>query len=156
MENIKRFADFLVLFILVWLSVSDVRNRKASGRVLWLWGIWTLIWQMIAFYQAKIVPEKTEVFRLTEICAGIGVGLLFLAVSRITEEAIGYGDSIAITILGGYVGFWNIVGTLAVAFFISGVCSIVLAVRGRTKIIPFFPFLTLGYVLLLAERGGIL
>lgn len=156
MENIKRLADFFVLFILVWLSVSDIRNRKVSGRVLWLWGIWTLIWQIIVFYQAKIFPGNTEGFRLAGVCAGIGVGLLFLAVSRITEEAIGYGDSIAITILGGYAGFWNIVGTLAAAFFISGVCSIVLAVRGRTKIIPFFPFLTLGYVLLLAERGGIL
>ena len=73
-----------------------------------------------------------------------------------TEEAIGYGDSVAIMILGGYLGFWKVVGVLATAFFTSGVCSVILAFRGRVKTMPFFPFLTLGYILMLAEqRGGV-
>ena len=89
--------------------------------------------------------------------AGAGVGLFFLLVSKITKEAIGYGDSVAIMILGGYLGFWKVVGVLAAAFFTSGVCSVILAFRGRVKTMPFFPFLTLGYILMLAEqRGGVL
>ena len=75
-------------------------------------------------------------------------------VAAVTEEAIGYGDSVAIMILGGYLGFWKVVGVLAAAFFTSGVCSVILAFRGRVKTMPFFPFLTLGYILMLAEQGG--
>lgn len=109
------------------------------------------------FYQIRVFPEKmeqTNVGDLAGICAGIGVGVLFLLVSKVTEEAIGYGDSVAIMILGGYLGFWKVVGALAVAFFTSGVCSVILAFRGRVKTMPFFPFLTLGYILMLAEQGG--
>ena len=101
--------------------------------------------------------EQTNVENLVGICAGIGVGVLFFLVSKVTEEAIGYGDSVAIMILGGYLGFWKVVGVLAAAFFTSGVCSVILAFRGRVKTMPFFPFLTLGYILMLAEqRGGVL
>lgn len=60
--------------------------------------------------------EQTNVENLVGICAGIGVGVLFLLVSKVTEEAIGYGDSVAIMILGGYLGFWKVVGVLAAAF----------------------------------------
>ena len=112
------------------------------------------------FYQIRVFLEKmeqTNVDDLAGICAGIGVGVLFLLVSKVTEEAIGYGDSVAIMILGGYLGFWKVVGVLAAAFFTSGVCSVILAFRGRVKTMPFFPFLTLGYILMLAEqRGGVL
>ena len=52
--------------------------------------------------------EQTNVGDLAGICAGIGVGVLFLLVSKVTEEAIGYGDSVAIMILGGYLGFWKL------------------------------------------------
>ena len=109
------------------------------------------------FYQIRVFLEKmeqTNVEDLVGICAGIGVGVLFLLVSKMTEEAIGYGDSVAIMILGGYLGFWKVVEVLAAAIFTSGVCSVILAFRGRVKTMPFFPFLTLGYILMLAEQGG--
>lgn len=135
MGNINRMVDIFVLFMLTWLSVSDIRNKKVSGRALTLWGILTVFWKIVDFNQIRV----------------------FLLVSKVTEEAIGYGDSVAIMILGGYLGFWKVVGVLAAAFFTSGVCSVILAFRGRVKTMPFFPFLTLGYILMLAEqRGGVL
>ena len=156
MGNINRMVDIVVLVILTGLSVSDIRNKKVSRKVLTLWGILTVIWKIVDFYQIRVFLEKmeqTNVDDLAGICAGIGVGVLFLLVSKVTEEAIGYGDSVAIMILG----FWKVVGVLAAAFFTSGVCSVILAFRGRVKTMPFFPFLTLGYILMLAEqRGGVL
>lgn len=108
------------------------------------------------FYQIRVFLEKMEQTNVDDL-AGIGVGVLSLLVSKVTEEAIGYGDSVAIMILGGYLGFWKVVGVLAAAIFTSGVCSVILALRGRVKTMPFFPFLTLGYILMLAEqRGGVL
>ena len=156
MGNINRMVDIFVLVILTGLSVSDIRNKKVSRKVLTLWGILTVFWKIVDFYQIRVFLEKmeqTNVEDLVGICAGIGVGVLFLLVSKV-KEAIGYGDSVAIMILGGYLGFWKVVGVLAVAFFTSGVCSVILAFRGRVKTMPFFPFLTLGYILMLAEQGG--
>ena len=154
MGNINRMVDIVVLLILTGLSVSDIRNKKVSRKVLTLWGILTVFWKIVDFYQIRVFLEKmeqTNVGDLVGICAGIGVGVLFLLVSKVTEEAIGYGDSVAIMVLGGYLG---VVGVLAAAFFTSGVCSVILAFRGRVKAMPFFPFLTLGYILMLAEQGG--
>lgn len=157
MGNINRMVDIVVLVILTGLSVSDIRNKKVSRKVLTLWGILTVIWKIVDFYQIRVFLEKMEqTDNLVGICAGIGVGVLFLLASKVTEEEIGYGDSVAIMILGGYLGFWKVVGVLAAAFFTSGVCSVILAFRGRVKTMPFFPFLTLGYILMLAEqRGGV-
>lgn len=143
MGNINRMVDIVVLLILTGLSVSDIRNKKVSRKVLTLWGILTVFWKIVDFYQIRVFLEKmeqTNVENLVGICAGIGVGVLFLLVSKVTEEAIGYGDSVAIMILGGYLGFWKVVGVLAAAFFTSGVCSVILAFRGRVKTMPFFPF----------------
>lgn len=156
MGNINRMVDIFVLVILTGLSVSDIRNKKVSRKVLTLWGILTVIWKIVDFYQIRVFLEKMEQTNVDDL-AGIGVGVLFFLVSKVTEEAIGYGDSVAIMILGGYLGFWKVVGVLAAAFFTSGVCSVILAFRGRVKTMPFFPFLTLGYILMLAEqRGGVL
>ena len=156
MGNINRMVDIFVLVILTVLSVSDIRNKKVSRKVLTLWGILTVIWKIVDFYQIRVFLEKMEQTNVDDL-AGIGVGVLFLLVSKVTEEAIGYGDSVAIMILGGYLGFWKVVGLLAAAIFTSGVCSVILALRGRVKTMPFFPFLTLGYILMLAEqRGGVL
>ena len=104
MGNINRMVDIVVLLILTGLSVPDIRNKKVSRRVLTLWGILTVIWKIVDFYRIRVFLEKmeqTNVENLVGICAGIGVGVLFLLVSKVTEEAIGYGDSVAIMILGG-------------------------------------------------------
>ena len=124
MGNINRMVDIVVLLILTGLSVSDIRNKKISRKVLTLWGILTVFWKIVDFYQIRVFLEKmeqTNVDDLAGICAGIGVGVLFLLVSKVTEEAIGYGDSVAIMILGEYLGFWKVVVVLAAAFFTSGV-----------------------------------
>ena len=153
MGNINRMVDIVVLLILTGLSVSDIRNKKVSRKVLTLWGILTVIWKIVDFYQIRVFLEKMEQTNVDDL-AGIGVGVLSLLVSKVTEEAIGYGDSVAIMILGGYLGFWKVVEVLAAAIFTSGVCSVILAFRGRVKTMPFVPFLTLGYILMLAEQGG--
>ena len=80
MGNINRMVDIFVLFMLTWLSVSDIRNKKVSGRALTLWGILTVFWKIVDFNQIRVFLEKmeqTNVGDLAGICAGIGVGVLF-------------------------------------------------------------------------------
>ena len=74
MGNINRMVDIVVLVILTGLSVSDIRNKKVSRKVLTLWGILTVFWKIVDFYQISVFLEKmeqTNVENLVGICAGL-------------------------------------------------------------------------------------
>ena len=58
MGNINRMVDIVVLVILTGLSVSDIRNKKVSRKVLTLWGILTVFWKIVDFYQIRVFLEK--------------------------------------------------------------------------------------------------
>ena len=60
MGNINRMVDIFVLVILTGLSVSDIRNKKVSRRVLTLWGIFTVICKIVDFYRIRVFLEKME------------------------------------------------------------------------------------------------
>lgn len=82
------------------------------------------------------------------VLAGAAVGIVFLAVSKVTEEGFGYGDSLLILVLGIYLGFWNLLGVLVGAFFLSAVFSIFALTFGRVNKktgYPFVPFLLVSY-----------
>ena len=81
--------------------------------------------------------------------AGAGVGIVFLVVSRVTDESLGYGDSILILIMGGFLGFWNILSLLVAAFSMAALFSIFMLLRKkfhRKSAFPFVPFLTAAYI----------
>ena len=82
--------------------------------------------------------------------AGALVGGIFVGISKLTREAIGYGDSFAIVILGIYLGLWGLLEVLASAFIVLGLVGLFTFVvqkkRGNWSL-PFFPFLTAGYLL---------
>ena len=66
MGNINRTVDIVVMLILTGLSVSDIRNKKVSRKVLTLWGILTVFWKIVDFYQ--IVPGKDGTDKCRESC----------------------------------------------------------------------------------------
>lgn len=76
------------------------------------------------------------------------VGVLFLIISKCTKEAIGYGDSWMILLLGVYLGLWNILWLLSIAFVLSGVMSAFVLRKNKyfSKVsFPFIPFLAVSY-----------
>ena len=83
------------------------------------------------------------------LAAGGGVGLVFIIISRVSGESFGYGDSILITIMGIFVGFWDILGLLMGAFSMAAVFSAVMMIRrrfSRKTSFPFVPFLAAAYI----------
>ncbi|MEF9942165.1 MAG: A24 family peptidase [Lachnospiraceae bacterium] len=81
--------------------------------------------------------------------AGGILGVGFLILSKYSGEALGYGDSWLILLLGIGVGLWELITLLMLAFFCSGVVAIGGMIGGnwsRKHVLPFVPFLTLGYV----------
>ena len=127
------FAVYLVI-----LSVMDLKRRKLKLSVLLAGGI---------FIPAGVlcgsgVPPAF-------LAAGGAVGAVFLGISKITEESFGYGDSILIIIMGGFIGFWDILVLLMAAFMMAAVLSLILLIRGRFRrkdSFPFVPFLTVAYI----------
>ena len=85
---------------------------------------------------------------IVEIILGAVTGVLFLLLSKLTEEAFGYGDSILIFITGIFIGFWNLITVLFIAFFLAGGFSIFMLLKmkfHRKSKFPFIPFIMAAY-----------
>lgn len=107
---------------------------------------------ILVFFSFVIVSYRIYDRRMDKILVvgGIIIGILFFIMSKKSGESIGYADSWMILLLGIYQGFWGILGTLTGAMFLLAVVSLVVIVikRGSRKaVLPFFPFLTVGYLL---------
>ena len=135
------------LGILLLLSYMDIRIRKVPVKILMAAGM--------AAAGYHILCQEMNAWLLA---GGMAVGLIFLFISRVTDESVGYGDSLAILILGVYLGFWELLEVLASAFCLLGVGVVILlgiTRMSRKCLIPFFPFLTGGYILTMLFRGGV-
>ncbi len=133
------------LLVMITLSVWDMKVKKVPAAVLIFAGV------IVCIYCVLI--ERTNLW--LHAAGGI-IGMLFLIISKITKEGIGYGDSIGITILGVYLGLWDILSVLMTAFFLL-LCVIIplLCWKKMSKkvTLPFFPFLTMGYMCLIFMGG---
>lgn len=129
----------VVMIILSALSLMDYKIRKVPRDV--------LISCMAGAVIYRLVFVRID-WRLS--LAGAMVGGIFVGVSKLTKEAIGYGDSFAIMILGVYLGLWGLLEVLASAFLVLGILGIFTFVFRKQRgnwALPFFPFLTAGYLL---------
>lgn len=119
------------------LTVMDIRNKRLN--LLFLLSGFLL---MTAGFFCK-----REIHPLL-LATGAGVGIVFLLASRVTGESFGYGDSILIMIMGGFLGFWDILSLLTAAFLLAAVFSVIMLIRkkfNRKTAFPFVPFLMIAY-----------
>lgn len=139
---------WIVLGILLGVSYVDIRARRVPVYVFWAGIVMVLLYRVFC-----------QNISLWELLMGLGPGILFLFVSRVTREGIGYGDSWGILILGGYLSFGELLEVLMTAFILMAVYAVILLSlkkMSRKCKMPFFPFLTCGYTVLLLTEGGIL
>ena len=113
-------------------SVCDWKKRTIPVKLL---VVYTVAAFICALFRIKI--------------GGLLVGILFFLVSKITKEAIGYGDSWMITIFGMYLGGKELIRLLFTASFLA--CFVSLAIMWkqgwkREGSLPFVPFLTAGFL----------
>lgn len=137
-------SQMICMGILLSLSVIDIHFRKIPTDILVLASIAALAYQ-----------GMTGKADLWLAAGGAGVGILFLMVSIVTREGLGYGDSWAILVLGLYLGLWGVLDVLIVAFGLLAVASIIcLTVKkmSRKHSIPFIPFLAAGYLISMLAR----
>lgn len=130
---------------LLVLSVQDFRERMISGMFLGVGAV--------AAVCSQIIWDRSSVW---ECISGLLIGFAFVGISKLTREGVGYGDSILIMILGIYIGVWNLMYVLVIAFFLSAICSVFILIKfrfHRKQGIPFIPFLTVGYFSLVLLEG---
>lgn len=125
------------LFLLV-LAVIDIRNKKVPLLLL-LCGVFFI---GVQSFCARDISWWS-------LAGGAAVGFVFLLISRITKEAFGYGDSILIVIIGAFVGFWQVLFLLMIAFFTAALFAAGMMIRMRFNMkasFAFIPFLTFAFI----------
>lgn len=126
------------LIFLFVCSMWDLRTKKIP--------IWLLSVGAGGIILFHIFCKNINLF---STLGGIGLGMICLLISKVTKEALGYGDSILICLLGSYVGFINILWIITTAFGLAGIFSLIFFVgknRYKEKAIPFIPFLAISYM----------
>lgn len=132
---------FIQGFELIFLGVGsyfDMKNRELPIEFLGAFAIFGIVCNVIWKYQS-----------LKSIVIGCSIGILFLLIGKVTNEAIGYGDGVGLCILGIFEGWEGFIPIAFGAFCLS-------AVYGLWKIIgfkqclndtmPFYPFLFMSLV----------
>ena len=138
MENRWTLCQLLFAVYMIVLMLMDIKWKKLS--------LAALMSGFIILTAGFLCGRNIHVMLLA---AGAGVGIVFMVVSRVTEEAFGYGDSILILIMGGFIGFWNILSLLVAAFSMAALFSIFMLLRKKfhkKSAFPFVPFLTAAYI----------
>lgn len=107
-------------------------------------------WFLIsAFVLSLTLYGILQPFSWKVMAGGLLPGVIFLFVSFITKEAVGYGDGIFLAAAGILLGFSEMVGILLIGLLVSAVFSLFLLVfkkATRKTALPFLPFLTVGFV----------
>lgn len=133
----------IVLGMLGYCSVEDIRKRTISGRLLMIFGLLGLgFWLFL--------QDKT----LAEVLLGIGLGVILMVLSLLTRGSIGLGDGLLLVITGIFLGGAANVELLMNGLLYGAIFSLGVLAFGKGKKnreIPFVPFLFLGYLTMIVE-----
>ena len=131
-------ANWFVLILLAVASVIDWRKREIPMSLLFIMSAGVTIF-------AIYCKDITIWYRL----AGGALGMMLFVVSTVTKEAIGYGDSWLILLLGVQLGIFRVLQLLFTASLLAVIFAVFyLWVRkwNRKATLPFVPFLTIAYL----------
>ncbi len=133
-----KIADLIVFVLLAACSVSDWRKKTIPYASLVIFGM-----AVVAF--AILCDGTSARMRIS----GALMGIMFLLISKCTKEAIGYGDSWILLLLGIHMGLLKVLNVLSVAAVLAAVVSLFFLWKchwKRQATLPFVPFLTVSYL----------
>ena len=133
-----KIANVIVGICLMVAAYRDWKTKQISV------GFLSLTTFLILLLRAAVIKDT-----LWSTLVGVGIGLCFFIISRVTREAIGYGDSWLILLLGIYLGGKPLLEVVFLASFAASLFSLFRGmVRGwnRGQTIPFVPFVFMAYL----------
>ena len=131
-------ADWIIGAMLLMCAVCDSRKKRIP--VILLIGISVAVVVFVLCFKRTMPWAR--------VFGGL-LGVVFFLVSRYTKEAVGYGDSWLILLLGVYLGRYEALQVLLLAAIGAAVYALFCLWRHRWKrevTIPFAPFLAAAYV----------
>lgn len=131
-------SKWMMLLFLIVCSISDYKSRSVK----------TALLAGMSLLQVVFCLFLTEE-SLLSVAIGALIGGVFWLFSYWTGEALGYADSWIILLIGVYLGGEKTLYLLTASFLVAGLFSLVMLVWKRwsgKRSIPFIPFLTLGYI----------
>lgn len=133
-----KVAECVIAGFLAAAACQDWRTKKVSCLLLSVMTVVTLGMQFL------IIKEN-----LLSILGGAAVGALFFLLSKSTREAVGYGDSWVILLLGIFLGGKDVLQVVLWAALFSSVFSIIYCIRHGFRgkqTVPFIPCLAAAYI----------
>ena len=130
-------SDCIMMGFLMFCAWCDWKHRSISVTTL-------ALYSLAAVLLAVFVKRQS----VSEISVGVLFGIIFLGISAVTKEAIGYGDSWLIAILGSYLGLESVLWVLLTASVCACIVSLIQLCRkqwNRGYTLPFVPFLAVGF-----------
>ena len=144
MWEIEKISKGICLCFLAICSWQDIKRREISVSFLWVGSLLGIV---------SFICRGRECWYL--YLSGAGIGIVFLIISKVTKEAIGYGDGWIVCIMGSFLGIWSLLEALAAAWMFLAAAAMVCLVKkkwSRKSVLPMVPFLTAGYVVSLEAR----
>ena len=138
----REVINYIVALLLFKLAYDDWKTKKVA--------VWSLLFVTVLMIVGRILFVSMPMW---DMLAGVAIGILSFGVSKISDEAIGYGDSWLIFALGVYLGGVKLLTLIFVASLMACLFSVGKMFRGglhRKSTIPYIPFLALAYI------GGVL
>lgn len=133
-----KIADWSVFILLVIAGVIDWKKREIP--------VWLLVLKSVIILFFALLCEDVSIwYRLS----GGLLGAAFFLVSKFTKEAIGYGDSWLILLLGVHLGIFKVLQLLFAASLMAAVFAVFYLWKRKWKrsaTLPFVPFLAIAYI----------
>ena len=133
-----KIADWIIWAFLSMCAVCDSRKKRIPAIL--------LIGMSVAVLVFVLCFKKTMIG--AHLLGGL-LGVVFFLVSKYTKEAVGYGDSWLILLLGLYLGRFEALRVLLLASIGAAVYALFCLWKHHWKrdvTIPFAPFLAVAYV----------
>ncbi|MGN0399211.1 MAG: prepilin peptidase [Blautia sp.] len=128
------------LLFLSFMSLEDFKEKSVSVWKILLFLAAGLTYLLV--FQTVLWSQSLSLYTLIALLPGIALLLL----TKISQGAIGAADGLIVLGLGLWLGFWELLGVLSGAFFISAFVAgflIVFRKKQKNDSIPFIPFLVL-------------
>lgn len=131
------------MLILLFFSLYDIRHHRIRNSALFALLPWCLI--SIPLYTMQY-PQSIRFLLFRSLLGFLSGGLLFLAVSLLTNGSLGGGDIKLIALLGIIYGAF---GVILISVFASLCAAIIYGAKAvifkkKAKRIPFVPYLCFG------------
>ena len=137
------------IWILIFLGVCTLTDLKDRN----IYTVWCIINGILGIGINLVLKDHS----MGNLITGVAIGFVFVMISALTKQKIGFGDALVITtiglILGGTLCFSIIIWAFLLCSVISTAGMMALKLKINTSM-PFMPFLFMGCIITLILNGA--